>query len=136
MTKYEIKKYISMNYTFYLIQNTETQEWFAGYDFMGGQEWSNNLCAYQMDEQEALQIKADLESADADDQPENKQPETKAIVTRFAKKTEILGEYNMVEYANFVIRAHERGYQFSQSKNKLYITNPDREAQFEVKFTT
>ena len=60
----------------------------------------------------------------------------KAVITRFAKKTEILGEYDMVEYADFVIRAHERGYQFSQSKDTLYILNPDKEAQFEVKFTT
>lgn len=62
MSKFEIVKYISMDYTFCLIRNTETQEWFRGYDFMGGQEWSNNLCAYEMTEPEALQIKADLEA--------------------------------------------------------------------------
>lgn len=64
MSKFEIVKYISMDYTFCLIRNTETGEFFRGYDFMGGQEWSNNLCAYEMDEQEALQIKADLEAAE------------------------------------------------------------------------
>ena len=62
MSKYEIVKYVSMDYTFYLIQNTETQEWFRGYDFMGSAEWSNKLCAYELGEQEALQIKADLEA--------------------------------------------------------------------------
>ena len=64
---YEIVKYVSMDYNFYHIRNTETGEFFGGYDFMGSVNWTNSLCAYEMTEQEALQIKADLESADMED---------------------------------------------------------------------
>jgi len=70
MAKYEIKKFVSMDYTFCLIQDAETGDFFGGYDDMGSVNWTNSLCAYEMDEQEALQIKADLEAADADDQPQ------------------------------------------------------------------
>lgn len=61
MAKYEIKEFVGS----YIILNTETKQWFEGYDFMGGQEWSDlSISAYEMDEQEALQIKADLEAAE------------------------------------------------------------------------
>lgn len=53
----------------FIIQDTETKLYFAGYDFMGSVDWEKDLLdAYHMKADEAFQIKADLESADADDE--------------------------------------------------------------------
>ena len=65
MKKYELIGYQDMNRTFYLIRNTETQEYFAGYDFMGSQEWVEDITeGYEMGEHEALAILDDLEAAE------------------------------------------------------------------------
>lgn len=70
MSKYEIMRYASQNSNSYFIRDAETYDCFGGYDDMGGVNWTNNLDAYKMDKQEALQIKADLESADMEDTDE------------------------------------------------------------------
>ena len=106
MAQYEIKQCVSMDYTFCLIRNAETDEYFAGYDFMGGQEWSNSLCAYEMNEQEALQIKADLEAADADDQHEDEKEETKMENT--------ITEATMEQRRELAVRIHKLNSLFTR----------------------
>jgi len=49
----------------YLVTDTETKEFFAGYDFMGSVNWTENENdAEHMEKQYAEQIAADLESAE------------------------------------------------------------------------
>lgn len=100
MAKYEIKEFVGS----YIILNTETKQWFEGYDFMGGQEWSDlSISAYEMDEQEALQIKADLEAADADDQPK------KITLKQYLVKTSIDDEpINRIMTANEIVDLYEQ----------------------------
>ena len=100
MAKYEIKEFVGS----YIILNTETKQWFEGYDFMGGQEWSDlSISAYEMDEQEALQIKADLEAADADDHPK------KIALKQYLVKTSIDDEpINRIMTANEIVDLYEQ----------------------------
>lgn len=103
MAKYEIKEFVGS----YIILNTETKQWFEGYDFMGGQEWSDlSISAYEMDEQEALQIKADLEAADADDQPEDEKEETKMEST--------ITEATMEQRRELAVRIHKLNSLFTR----------------------
>jgi len=116
MSKYEIVKYISMDYTFYLIRNVETGEFFGGYDFMGSADWTNNLCAYEMDEQEALQIKADLEAADADDQPETEKEDKP--MTRYERVNKAIEMTQAPMYR----KAHDKVLAAEESRESLTIT--------------
>lgn len=104
MKKYELTGYQDMNHTFYLIRNTETQEYFAGYDFMGSQEWVENITdSYEMGEHEALALLEDLESADADDQPK------KITLKQYLVKTSIDGEpINRIMTANEIVDLYEQ----------------------------
>lgn len=71
MTNYTLVKIQENGCTLYAIHNEGTMEYFAGYDFMGSVDWVRDLQdARWMVESEAYQIKADLESADADDSGE------------------------------------------------------------------
>ena len=83
MSKYEIEKVLCDTCTedFYALRDKETNEYFAGYDFMGSVDWSETvLAAYWMDYPEAWQIKSDLESADAPAEPVS--PEKKEYLLR------------------------------------------------------
>jgi len=71
MTNYTMQKIQDSGCTLCAIYNEDTKEYFAGYDFMGSVDWVQNWHdAKWMVESEACQIKADLESADADDSVE------------------------------------------------------------------
>jgi len=69
MENYTLTKIQDSGCTYYAIFNNDSMEYFAGYDFMGSATWEKHLddCSWLL-EDEAYQIKADLESADADDQ--------------------------------------------------------------------
>ena len=72
MTKYTLTKVQYQGFPYYAILNNDSMEYFAGYDFMGSATWEKHLddCSWLL-EDEAYQIKADLESADADDSVES-----------------------------------------------------------------
>ena len=69
MANYTMQKIQDSDCTYYAIFNNDSMEYFAGYDFMGSATWEKHLddCSWLL-EDEAYQIKADLESADADDE--------------------------------------------------------------------
>lgn len=71
MANYTMIKIQKNGCTYYAISNEDSMEYFAGYDFMGSATWEKHLddCSWLL-EDEAYQIKADLESADADDSVE------------------------------------------------------------------
>lgn len=71
MANYTLTKIQDSGCTYYAIFNEDSREYFAGYDFMGSVTWEKRLddCSWLL-EDEAYQIKADLESADADDSGE------------------------------------------------------------------
>lgn len=55
----------------YIVTDTESKKFFAGYDFMGSVEWVDSQDKAETNELEyAEQYKADLESADEPDEPE------------------------------------------------------------------
>ena len=71
MKKYEIAKVANEDGTYTIIVNNETNQYFAGYDFMGSVNWEDCIVnASWMDEDEdAEQIVRDLESADEPAEP-------------------------------------------------------------------
>lgn len=71
MSNYTITKVQENGCTSYAIYNNDNRMYFAGYDFMGSCDWEENLTdAYWTDEEEAYQIKADLDAADAPAEPD------------------------------------------------------------------
>ena len=65
MASYRMTKVQDNGCTFYAILNEDSNQYFAGYSFMGSADWENHLeDAYWMGDDEAYQIMADLRSAD------------------------------------------------------------------------
>jgi hypothetical protein len=93
MAKYFVGGYMIKNGTkLYTVQDTETKEFFAGYDFMGSAEWvDSNVNAAWLELNDAEQIAADLEDSEApDDQvPQEKQVsrDHKVLVTKYNTHT-------------------------------------------------
>ena len=104
MTKYTLTKVQNQGCTYYAIFNNDSMEYFAGYDFMGSVTWEKHLddCSWLL-EDEAYQIKADLESADADDQPK------KITLKQYLVKTSINDEpINRIMTANEIVDLYEQ----------------------------